>query len=182
MSNYELLKRQYIKSAENLEKAKAEFESVVESGPKQEFYRLKYMGFILQNEMCREFFNLESNPTKNESKLAALAPVILALFEAYIWYRKEGNPRLRELARERGMFEYVETELKRIKALKAGNIEAYSSYRNKLAGHFDLTRVELINHFGKLNFEKFEQDAVSVISYGNEWIDILKNVGLQKVT
>ena len=59
MSNLELLKTQYIKSAENLEKAKGEFESVADPGPKLEFYRLKYMGSILQNEMCRHFFNFE---------------------------------------------------------------------------------------------------------------------------
>lgn len=180
--NFEEQKAQYLKSAENLERTRIEFEQVLEAGPKKEFFRLKYMGALILNEMCREVLYLESNPTLRDSKLAALAPIILSLYESYIWYTKDGNKRLRELAAQRGMIELVEADLRELKKLKASNILQYESYRNQLAGHFSVERIELLSDFGKIDFKQFEIDVIRVISYGNGWLQILKKVGLLSLT
>jgi hypothetical protein len=166
MNNLEALKFQYLTSADNLEKARNEYSSVKDEGIRKEYHRLKYMGVIILNVLCRDFYQLEANPTKNESMLSAIAPVLLNLFEAYLWYSKEGNPKLRSLARERRLMDVVNHQLKKLKDLDAYRIESYKPYRDKLAGHFDLNRIHLMQEFSNIGYAQFQQDAINVISYG----------------
>ena len=166
----------YLQSSELLDTIKGEYEAVVEPEEKREFYFLKYMAIIISNDLSREYYNVNKNPSLGVSKLLALGPLILKLFEAHLWYQKKGNPKIRTLAEKRGLLHDVETRLKQMKSLQPAVIESYSKYRNRLAGHYDSDCIDLIQEFGTIEKDKFFDDVSIVLLYGIEWIKVLKYI------
>lgn len=78
----------YLQSSEHLESIKSEYESVVEPQEKKKFYFLKYMAIVIYNDLSREYYNEHTNPSIGVSRLLALGPLILKLFEAHLWFKK----------------------------------------------------------------------------------------------
>lgn len=167
----------YVQSANVLDLKKSEYNSDVGPENKRAFIKLQYMAIIIYNDLCREYCNLHKNSSVGTSKILALGPVILKLFEAHLWYKKEGNKELLALATRRGIKKEVEKKLKELKNIKSSRIELYSKYRNKLAGHYSF---ESIDHIAELEQEceaTFSEDAETVIRYGNQWLNILGYIG-----
>jgi len=171
------LKQVYLQSAIALEKADEDFKQNLDGSQREEFFSLKYMAIIVYNDLSREFYNMECNPTTNLSKLFSLIPVVHKLYEAYEWHRKEGNSRLRKLAKSRGILTEVDDKLRQLKIIKASNFNKYKIYRDKFSGHYDMECLNLIDRFGGLNFSEVESDMLSVIQHTNEWLEVLSYVG-----
>lgn len=170
------LEKVYVQSSKHLETIKSEYEAVIEPEEKKEFYFLKYMAIVISNDLSREYYNVNKNPSLGVSRLLALGPLILKLFEAHLWYQQKGNPKLRILAEKRGLLQDVEAKLKEMKSLQPAVIESYSKYRNRLAGHYDSDCIDLIQELGSIEKDKFFGDVSVVLRYGNEWIKVLKYV------
>lgn len=111
------IKKTYIESAIILDKAMAELSSSGISDLHREFLSLKCMSSIIQNDVCRELHNIVVNPTTGTSKLLALGPIVLKLFEAHHWYSTTGNKKLRELAKNRSMLDIINKKLKEMKLI-----------------------------------------------------------------
>ncbi|MDH5545493.1 MAG: hypothetical protein OEZ43_07875 [Gammaproteobacteria bacterium] len=171
------LKNAYISSAENLEVIRRDFESNGNTKSRREFYRLRYMAAIIMNDLSREYLSIETNPTNGTSKLLAVGTLILKLYEARQWYTKDGYVTLLDIADQKGIKSETEQKLRSLKGLKAGRIDAYSKFRNTIAGHYLFNSCELIEELEKIEQEVFFEDARAVLRYGNEWINVLKYVG-----
>lgn len=167
----------YAQSANCLEMKKSEFNSDISSENKRAFVKLQYMVIIIYNDLCREYCDLHKNTSVGTSKILALGPVILKLFEAHLWYKKEGNKEFLALAERRGIKQDVEKKLKELKNIKSSRIELYSKYRNKLAGHYSFECISLIEELEQECEATFSEDAETVIRYGNKWLDILGYIG-----
>jgi len=183
MNTVDELKEVYESSAKMLEEVRDEYKELLESEDKKDFYTLKYMGILIYNDLAREYYNLESNPTLNTSKLVAISPIIHKSFEAQYWYKQKGNKKLRELSDRRGIMKEVDSRIRKLKSINATRIEKYKNYRDKMAGHYDIDRIELIEAISSITLDQFKEDTQRVIIYGNEWLGILKYIGsVQKNT
>jgi hypothetical protein len=167
----------YCKSAVLLDEVKDELSSGVVTGSHHEFLSLKFMALVIHNDVCREFHNLVANPTIGISRLLALGPIILKLFEANLWYSQVGNKRLRELAASRGMLESIEHNLREMKLIKPNRIEKYATFRNKLAGHYDDQTLNLIQELGSVQSDKFFEDVEMMVRYSQIWLQALRSIG-----
>lgn len=175
------MKDVYIKSAALLENAKDELISDGATGFRYEFHSLKFSASLMHNDVCREIHNLTVNPTIGASKLLSLGSIILKLFEVNRWYLDVGNKRLRELAKSRGMHEFIEAKLKEIKLIRPSRIEKYAGIRNKLAGHYDNQMVNILQELGAIQSDAFFEDIEMMVRYSQEWLQALRSIGKLEV-
>ncbi len=134
------------------------------------------MGAVIQNDLCREVYNLDNNPTIGTSKLLAIGPIILKLFEANLWYSQVGNKKLRELAEKCCVLAFVENEFKEMKLLDPNRIEKYARFRNKLAGHYDSQILDVIQELGLVQYNIFWDDVEMMVLYGQKWLQVLRSI------
>jgi hypothetical protein len=125
------IKEVYLKSGSILDVAHSELALSEKSELQSEFLSLKFMAATIHNEICREFYFLNSNPTTGISKLISIGPIILKLFEANLWYQKVGNKKLRELAHSRGLDKLYNAKSNALKELKPNRIDKYSDFRSR---------------------------------------------------
>ena len=175
------MKDVYITSAALLENAKDELLSDGATGFRYEFHSLKFIVSLMHNDVCREIHNLTVNPTIGASKLLSIGSVILKLFEENRWYSDVGNKRLRELAKSRGMLEFIEAKLKEMKLIRSSRIEKYAEIRNKLAGHYDNQIVNILQELGAIQSDAFFEDIEMVVRYSQEWLQALRSIGKLEV-
>ena len=175
------MKDVYIKSAALLESAKDELLSDGVIGFRYEFHSLKFIVSLMHNDVCREIHNLTVNPTIGASKLLSIGSVILKLFEENRWYSDVGNKRLRELAKSRGMLEFIEAKLKEMKLIRSSRIEKYAEIRNKLAGHYDNQIVNILQELGAIQSDAFFEDIEMMVRYSQEWLQALRSIGKLEV-
>jgi hypothetical protein len=173
------IKDVYTKSAALLEEAKDDFLSARDTGEHHEFLSLKLMASLIHNDVCREFYNLTVNKTTGTSRLLALGPIVIKLFEAHLWYSQIGNKRLRELAKSRGMLELIENKLREMNRLNPGRIEKYADIRNKLIAHYpyNYETVRVVQEFGSISADDFFEDITMMVRYALEWLQALKAIG-----
>jgi hypothetical protein len=170
------MKDTYIRSAALLESAKDELLSDGVTGFRYEFHSLKFIASLMHNDVCREIHNLNGNPTIGASKLLSIGSIILKLFEENRWYSDVGNKRLRELAKSRGMLEFIEAKLKEMKLIRPSRIEKYAGIRNKLAGHYDDQIVNILQELGAIQSDAFFEDIEMMVRYSQEWLKALKSI------
>lgn len=170
------MKDTYIKSAALLECAKDELLSDGVTGFRYEFHSLKFIASLMHNDVCREIHNLTVNPTIGASKLLSIGSIILKLFEENRWYSDVGNKRLRELAKSRGMLEFIEAKLKEMKLIRPSRIEKYAGIRNKLAGHYDNQIVNILQELGAIQSDAFFEDIEMMVRYSQEWLQALRSI------
>ena len=175
------MKDVYIKSAALLESAKDELLSDGVIGFRYEFHSLKFIVSLMHNDVCREIHNLTVNPTIGASKLLSIGSIILKLFEENRWYSDVGNKRLRELAKSRGMLEFIEAKLKEMKLIRSSRIEKYAEIRNKLAGHYDNQIVNILQELGAIQSDAFFEDIEMMVRYSQEWLQALRSIGKLEV-
>ena len=175
------MKDVYITSAALLENAKDELLSDGATGFRYEFHSLKFIVSLMHNDVCREIHNLTVNPTIGASKLLSIGSVILKLFEENRWYSDVGNKRLRELAKSRGMLEFIEAKLKEMKLIRSSRIEKYAEIRNKLAGHYDNQIVNILQELGAIQSDAFFEDIEMMVRYSQEWLQALRSIGKLEV-
>lgn len=171
----------YVQSASNLEDAKNELLSYNARGLHFDFLEVKFMASLIHNDVCREIFCLESNPTVGDSKLLSIAQVILKLFEANLWYSKIGNKRLLVLAKSRGMEEFVRAKLKEIKFLGSSGVEKYADIRNYLSAHYVQQSPVTLQKLGTIQADTFFKDIEMTTRYRHEWLKVLRSVGKLEV-
>lgn len=171
----------YIQSASLLENAQDEFLSADAEGLQHDFLQLKFMALLIHNDVCREVHNLNINPTIGTSKLLSLGQVLLKLFEANLWYSKIGNKKLLELAKSRGMHEFIKAKLKELKPLRPSRIEKYADIRNSLSAHYDQLSPKLLQELGTVQAGAFFEDIKMTIRYHQEWLKALRSVGKLEV-
>lgn len=171
----------YIKSALLLDSAKYELFSNDVIGLEYDFLTLKFMASLLHNDFCREYYNFTVNPTVGVSKLLSVGPLILKLFEANLWYSQVGNKKLRELAINRGMLDFIEDKLKEMKRIRPSRIENYTTIRNKLVGHYDDQIVNILQELGAIQSETFFEDIEMMVRYNQEWLHALRSIGTLEV-
>jgi len=167
----------YIKSAALLESAKDDFLLNGVTGFQYEFLSLKFMASLIHNDVCREIHNLTVNPTIGASKLLSLGPIILKLFEANLWYSQVGNKKLRELAKSRGMLDFIGNKLKEMKLIRPSRIEKYAGIRNKLVGHYDDQIANMLQELGAIQSDVFFEDIEMMVRYSQEWLQALRSIG-----
>jgi hypothetical protein len=172
----------YTKSAALLESAKDELLSDGVTESHYEFLSLKFTASLIHNDVCREFHNLTDNPTAGASNLLAYGSIILKSFEANRWYSKVGNRRLRELAKSRGMLEFIEAKLKEMKLIRPNRIEKYAGIRNRLAGHYDNQIVNMLQELGAIQSDAFFEDIEMMVRYSQKWLKALKSIGKLEVS
>ena len=170
---YKDMKEIYVTSAKLFESARDELFLDGITGVHREFIELKFMGCLIHNEICREFHNLTGNPTIGASKLLALGPIILKLFEANLWYSQVGNRMLRELAQSRGMLEFFESKYKEMKLIRPSRIEMYAGIRNQLAAHYDDHTPTMFQKLGAIEADAFFEDIEMMVRYSQEWLQVL---------
>lgn len=171
--NKDDLKKVYMNTCDNLEKSRAEYLSDGGSDDRREFYQLKYMISIILNDLAREYYNFEANPTIETSNLTALGPLVLTVYEAHMWYRKKGNRKLLEMAEHRGITQEVTDMVRDLKGLKSSRIEEYRNLRDKMSGHYEPECFDLIEELSCGKANSFRQDALPVLQYVKGWSDIL---------
>lgn len=172
----------YTKSAALLEEAKDKFVSEGATGAQYDFLLLKLMASIIHNDICREFHNLILNPTSETSKLLAFGPIILKLFEANRWYQQVGNKKLRELARNRDMLQFVENKLKKMKLMNPKRIEEYKGIRNRLIGHYDEQMIDVVQELTSIQSDRFIGDVEVILRYGRDWLPVLRSIGKLQIS
>jgi hypothetical protein len=174
----EEFEKEYVQSGIVLEAVLKQLSTEPLEGQKKRFLSLKFMGAVIHNEVCRELYVLLSNPTNDTSKLIAIGPLILKLFEAHSWYQQVGNKELRLLSIDRDIKESFDQQLKEMKALKPSRIEKYSHFRNKMSGHYDEKYFSLVKELGAVDQHDFFNDVLQMVRYGTKWMLLLSSIGI----
>jgi hypothetical protein len=174
------IKDVYVKSADILQELYEEFSSAKVNSQHREFLSLKLMASLIHNDVCREFYNLSVNPTPGTSKLLILCPIITKLFEANRWYAHEANKRLRQLAKSRGMQEFIENKFKEMKPPNPSRMEKYSSVRQGCVYYYSYKKdatISMLKELGSINVDELFEDFEMLLLYHLEWLEALRAIG-----
>lgn len=136
------------------------------------------MAAVIHCDQCRLLVAYDECERDGIARLLWMADIVSKLHEAKRWYFNTGQKLLLSIAATKDCDpDYVHIKIKEIKSNHPiGEIDAYSTYRNKFGYHYDADALSYLDRFANESADLFYERLMTFSQFSSEWIKLTSSL------